>query len=75
MTLEQKLAIINEAKSSSNSKTAKNMAWVKILGKMRQKLRAELNDLENSAKLKYPKLANWNRYKMIYLKQLNKKKH
>ena len=51
------------------------MAWVKILGKMRQKLRAELNDLENSAKLKYPKLANWNRYKMIYLKQLNKKKH
>ena len=50
------------------------MAWVKILGKMRQKLRAELNDLENSAKLKYPKLANWNRYKMIYLKQLNKKK-
>ena len=50
------------------------MAWVKILGKMRQKLRAELNDLENSAKLKYPKLANWNRYKMIFLKQLNKKK-
>ena len=58
MTLEQKLAIIDEAKSNSNGKTAKKHGvgknTIQNWRKNEAKFRAELDDLENSAKLKYP---------------------
>ena len=58
MTLEQKPAIIDEAKSSSNSKTAKKHGvgknTIQNWQKNEAKFRAELDDLENSAKSKYP---------------------
>ena len=55
-TLEQKLAIVDEAKSTTNRRTAKrhgvSEGLIRIWRKNEAKFRAELDDLENSANLK-----------------------